>query len=53
MPGNATNRDLAKPEERHFSTTQLNKFGFAAGGGLDFSFDWNKFKELTAACKEH
>jgi hypothetical protein len=38
--------------ETKFSTSKLIKFGFAVGGGLDFSFDWNKFKELTASCKE-
>jgi len=38
--------------ETKFSTSKLIKLGFAVGGGLDFSFDINKFKELTASCKE-
>ena len=38
--------------ETQLSTSKLIKLGFALGGGLDFSFDLNKFKELTASCQQ-
>jgi hypothetical protein len=34
------------------STDKLIKLGFAVGGGIDISFDWNKFKELTTSCQQ-
>ena len=38
--------------ETKLSTSKLIKLGFAVGGGLDASFDINKFNELTRACNE-
>jgi RHS repeat-associated protein len=44
-------KNLATGETK-FSTSKLLKLGFAVGGGVDISFDLNKFKELTASCQE-
>jgi len=38
--------------ETKLNTSKVIRLGFAVGGGIDASFSWDKFKELTASCQE-